>query len=124
MVGLLQPGTFDLVGTIVYEIDQLPYQNTFYNGTIEVIEAGGLVSVETVFLVSLGISLLIFLGLWVRGQIQNLSKVYILIYIYTYIYMHTHLKNLMINIINLVIYIRECIKYFIFWYLRYDILNI
>lgn len=124
MVGLLQPGTFDLVGTIVYEIDQLPYQNTFYNGTIEVIEAGGLVSIETVFLVSLGISLLIFLGLWVRGQIQNLSKVYILIYIHTYIYMHTHLKNLMINIINLVIYIRECIKYFIFWYLRYDILNI
>lgn len=75
----MQPGTFDLVGTIVYEIDQLPYQNTFYNGTIEVIEAGGLVSIETVFLVSLGISLLIFLGLWVRGQIQNLSKVYIYI---------------------------------------------
>ncbi|KAD4982053.1 hypothetical protein E3N88_18724 [Mikania micrantha] len=70
----LQAGTFDLVGTIVYEIDQLPYQNTFYNGTIEVTEAGGLVSMETVFLVSLGISLLVFLGLWVRGQIQNLSK--------------------------------------------------
>lgn len=71
----MQAGTFDLVGTIVYEIDQLPYQNTFYNGTIEVTEAGGLVSIETVFLVSLGISLLVFLGLWVRGQIQNLSKV-------------------------------------------------
>lgn len=71
----MQAGTFDLVGTIVYEIDQLPYQNTFYNGTIEVTEAGGLVSVETVFLVSLGISLLVFLGLWVRGQVQNLSKV-------------------------------------------------
>ncbi|KAI3745186.1 hypothetical protein L1987_58292 [Smallanthus sonchifolius] len=70
----LQAGAFDLVGTIVYEIDQLPYQNTFYNGTIEVTEAGGLVSVETVFLVSLGIALLVFLGLWVRGQIQNLSK--------------------------------------------------
>ncbi|KAI3750399.1 hypothetical protein L2E82_21034 [Cichorium intybus] len=24
-------GTFDLVGMIVYEVDQLPYQNTFYN---------------------------------------------------------------------------------------------
>ncbi|KAK1434301.1 hypothetical protein QVD17_00038 [Tagetes erecta] len=70
----LQAGTFDLAGTIVYEIDQLPYQNTFYNGTIEVIESSGLVSMETVFLVSLGISLLVFLGLWVRGQIQNLSK--------------------------------------------------
>lgn len=71
----MQAGTFDLVGTIVYEIEQLPYENTFYNGTIEVTEAGGLVSIETVFLVSLGISLLVFLGLWVRGQIQNLSKV-------------------------------------------------
>ena len=72
---VLQAGTFDLVGTIVYEIDQLPYQNTFYNGTIEVTEAGGFVSVETVFLVSLGIALLAFAGLLVRGQIQNLSKV-------------------------------------------------
>ncbi|KAI3714157.1 hypothetical protein L1987_72750 [Smallanthus sonchifolius] len=70
----LQPGTFDLVGTIVYEIDQLPYQNTFYNGTIEVTEAGGLVSVETVFLVSLGLALLVLLGLWVRTQLQFLSK--------------------------------------------------
>ncbi|KAI5436733.1 hypothetical protein KIW84_023011, partial [Lathyrus oleraceus] len=33
----LQPGPFDLVGTIVYEMDQHPYQNTFYNGTIEVV---------------------------------------------------------------------------------------
>ncbi|CAH1414393.1 unnamed protein product [Lactuca virosa] len=70
----LQPGTFDLVGTIVYEIGEVPYQNTFYNGTIEVTEAGGLVSVETVFLVSLGFALLVLLGLWVRGQLQNLSK--------------------------------------------------
>ncbi|KAI7725948.1 hypothetical protein M8C21_004523 [Ambrosia artemisiifolia] len=70
----LQPGTFDLVGTIVYEIDQLPYLNTFYNGTIEVTEAGGLDSVETVFLVSLGLALLVLLGLWVRTQLQSLSK--------------------------------------------------
>ncbi|KAJ6386033.1 hypothetical protein OIU77_029070 [Salix suchowensis] len=27
----LQPGSFDLVGTIVFEIDQQPYQSTFYN---------------------------------------------------------------------------------------------
>ncbi|XP_062082260.1 translocon-associated protein subunit alpha [Humulus lupulus] len=70
----LQPGTFDLVGTIIYEIDQHPYQNTFYNGTIEVVEAGGFVSVESVFLVTLGIALLVLLVLWVHGQIQNLSK--------------------------------------------------
>ncbi|KAJ0428504.1 putative translocon-associated protein (TRAP), alpha subunit [Helianthus annuus] len=70
----LQPGTFDLVGTIVYEINQLPYQNVFYNGTIEVTEAGGLVSVETVFLVSLGLALLVLFGLWVRTQLQSLSK--------------------------------------------------
>ncbi|KAI7755727.1 hypothetical protein M8C21_018267 [Ambrosia artemisiifolia] len=70
----LQPGTFDLVGTIVYEIDQVPYQNVFYNGTIEVTEAGGLVSVETVFLVSLGLALLVLFGLWIRTQLQSLSK--------------------------------------------------
>lgn len=70
----LQPGTFDLVGTIVYEIDQVPYQNTFYNGTIEVTEAGGFVSVETVFLVSLGLASLVLFGLWVRTKLQALSK--------------------------------------------------
>lgn len=63
----VKAGTFDLVGMIVYEVDQLPYQNTFYNGTIEVIEAGGLVSLETLFLISLGIVLFILFGLWVRG---------------------------------------------------------
>ncbi|KAI3753637.1 hypothetical protein L2E82_25696 [Cichorium intybus] len=52
-------------GNAVYEID---------NGTIEVIESGGLVSIETVFIVPLGIALLIFLRFWVRGQKQNLSK--------------------------------------------------
>ncbi|CAI9280300.1 unnamed protein product [Lactuca saligna] len=70
----LQAGTFDLVGMIVYEVDQLPYQNIFYNGTIEVTEAGGLVSVETLFLISLGFALFVLFGLWVRGQMQNLSK--------------------------------------------------
>ncbi|KAL1324463.1 hypothetical protein HN51_034637 [Arachis hypogaea] len=70
----LQPGTFDLVGTILYEIDQHPYQNTFFNGTIEVAEAGGFLSMESVFLVTLGIALLVLLGLWIHGQIQHLSK--------------------------------------------------
>ncbi|KAL9681984.1 hypothetical protein QQ045_013777 [Rhodiola kirilowii] len=67
-------GTFDLVGAIIYEIDQSPYQSTFYNATIEVVESGNLFSVESVFLVTLGIALLIFLGVWVRGQFQQLSK--------------------------------------------------
>ncbi|GLT69627.1 hypothetical protein SLA2020_417640 [Shorea laevis] len=70
----LQPGTFDLVGTIVYEIDQNPYQSTFHNGTIEVVEAGNVLSIESVFLVTLGIALLVLLGVWIRGQIKNLSK--------------------------------------------------
>ncbi|KAL3843399.1 hypothetical protein ACJIZ3_000802 [Penstemon smallii] len=70
----LQPGTFDLVGTIVYEIDQHPYQSTFYNGTIEVTEAGGMFSVESVFLFCLGVALLGLLGFWIRNQIQNFSK--------------------------------------------------
>ncbi|GAA0165209.1 membrane traffic protein [Lithospermum erythrorhizon] len=70
----LQPGSFDLVGTIVYEVDKLPYQNTFFNGTIEVAEAGGLYSVETVFLFCLGVGLLILFGFWVSNQTQHLSK--------------------------------------------------
>lgn len=70
----LQPGSFDLVGTIVYEIDQHMYQTVFYNGTVEVVEAGAFLSVESVFLVTLGIALIGLLGLWIYGQIQNLSK--------------------------------------------------
>ncbi|CAL0334227.1 unnamed protein product [Lupinus luteus] len=70
----LQPGNFDLVATVVYEIDQRPYQSTFYNGTIEVVEAGAFLSIESVFLVTLGAALLALLGIWIHGQIQNLSK--------------------------------------------------
>lgn len=70
----LQPGTYDLVGTIVYEIDNQLHQNTFYNGTIEVVEAGGFLSIESVFLVTLGIALVALLGVWMYGQIQNFSK--------------------------------------------------
>lgn len=70
----LQSGAFDLVGTIVYEIDQHPYQSTFYNGTIEVTEAGGPLSVESVFLVSLAIAFVGFAVFWIRNQIQHWSK--------------------------------------------------
>ncbi|XP_074567454.1 translocon-associated protein subunit alpha-like [Curcuma longa] len=70
----LQPGSFDLVARIDYEIDQQPYQNVFYNGTIEVVEAGGFLTIESVFLVTLGVALLVFLGLWAYGQIQQFSK--------------------------------------------------
>ncbi|KAL5097742.1 hypothetical protein RYX36_002069, partial [Vicia faba] len=34
----LQPGSFDLVGIIIYEIDEHPYKSTFFNGTIEVVK--------------------------------------------------------------------------------------
>lgn len=74
---LVQPGNFDLVGTIFYEIDQQPYQTVFYNGTIEVVESGGFLSMESVFLAILGIALLVLLALWVHGRLQNLSKVLI-----------------------------------------------
>ncbi|XP_073111546.1 translocon-associated protein subunit alpha isoform X5 [Elaeis guineensis] len=70
----LQPGPFDLVGTIVYEIDQQPHQSVFYNGTIEVVESGGFLSIESVFLVTLGAALVGFFGIWAYGQIQHFSK--------------------------------------------------
>ncbi|RRT49350.1 hypothetical protein B296_00022166 [Ensete ventricosum] len=71
----MQPGSFDLVGTVVYEIDQQPYQNVFYNGTIEVVDAGGVLTIESVFLVTLGVALVVLLAFWAYGQIQQLSKV-------------------------------------------------
>ncbi|KAM7256670.1 hypothetical protein ACFE04_012411 [Oxalis oulophora] len=70
----LQAGSFDLVGTIIYEIDQQPYQSTFYNGTIDVLEAGGVLSIESVFLVALGVALLVFLVVWIKNEINNFSK--------------------------------------------------
>ncbi|XP_073041367.1 translocon-associated protein subunit alpha-like isoform X1 [Primulina eburnea] len=70
----LQSGAYVLVGSIVYEIDQHPYQSTFYNGTIEVTEPGGLLSVESVFLFCLGAALIGLLGFWIRSQIQEFSK--------------------------------------------------
>ncbi|XP_008799416.2 translocon-associated protein subunit alpha-like [Phoenix dactylifera] len=70
----LQSGLFDLVGTIVYEIDQQRYQSVFYNGTIEVVETGGFLSIESVFLVTLGAALIGLFGLWAYGQIQRFSK--------------------------------------------------
>ncbi|KAH9623963.1 hypothetical protein KSS87_021077 [Heliosperma pusillum] len=70
----LQAGTFDLVGKIVYEIENTPYQSTFYNGTIEVVEASGPLTIETVFLVTLAFSLIAALGFWIRGQLQRFSK--------------------------------------------------
>ncbi|KAK7311551.1 hypothetical protein RJT34_09769 [Clitoria ternatea] len=65
-----QPGTFDLVGTIVYGIDQHPYRKTFHNGTIEVVKTGAFLCVEFAFFITLGVALLVLLILWVRGQIQ------------------------------------------------------
>ncbi|CAN8283747.1 unnamed protein product [Cochlearia groenlandica] len=70
----LQPGAFDLVGYIIYDVEGKPYQSVFYNGTIEVVESGGLVSGESVFLITLGIALLSFLGLWAYSQVQRLTK--------------------------------------------------
>jgi translocon-associated protein subunit alpha len=70
----LQPGSFDLVGYMLYEIDQHPYLSVFYNGSVEVVELGGFLSGESVFLLTLGIGLLALLGFWVNGQIHHFSK--------------------------------------------------
>ncbi|KAL1208208.1 Translocon-associated protein subunit alpha [Cardamine amara subsp. amara] len=70
----LQPGAFDLVGYIIYDVEGKPFQSVFYNGTIEVVESGGLLSGESVFLLTLGIALLLLLGLWAYSQVQRLTK--------------------------------------------------
>lgn len=77
---VLQPGVFDLVGTIIYEIDQNPYQSTFYNETIEVNEAGGLLSVESVFLFCLGIALISLLVFWTQPNTTNFHGNYYVLF--------------------------------------------
>lgn len=71
----LQPGTFDLVGSVFYELDNQLYKSVFYNGTVEVVEPSGFVSGETMFLVTLGLGLLGLLGMWAYAQVQKFSKV-------------------------------------------------
>ena len=71
----LQPGSFDLVASVVYELNNQLHKSVFYNGTLEVVEASGFVSGETLFLVTLGLGLLGLLGMWVYAQVQRISKV-------------------------------------------------
>ncbi len=73
----MQPGSFDLVASVVYELGEQLHKSVFYNGTVEVVEASGFVSGETVFLITLGLGLLGLLGMWVYSQVQRLSKVHI-----------------------------------------------
>lgn len=70
----LQPGAFDLVASILYEVNGQPHQSVFYNGTFEVVEAGGYFSGETLFLVTLGLGMFGLLSMWLFDQFQKLSK--------------------------------------------------
>lgn len=60
---------------MVYELNNQLHKSVFYNGTLEVVEASGFVSGETMFLVTLGLGLLGLLGMWVYAQVQRISKV-------------------------------------------------
>ncbi|XP_024376631.2 translocon-associated protein subunit alpha isoform X2 [Physcomitrium patens] len=71
---LLQAGIYDLVGYVVYEIDGGLYKNVFHNGSIDVLENGGFVKGETIFLCSLGLGILGLLGMWAYSQAQNFLK--------------------------------------------------
>ncbi|BBN15589.1 translocon-associated protein subunit alpha [Marchantia polymorpha subsp. ruderalis] len=70
----LQPGGFALVASIYYDIDDQPHRTVFHNGTVEVIEAHGFFSGETLFLITLGMGLLGLGGMWLYGQAQKFSK--------------------------------------------------
>ena len=82
----MQPGSFALVASILYKVDEQAYRNVFYNGTIEVVEGSGFVSGETIFLVTLGMGMLGLLGMWAYGQFTKISKV---CYLYHAILMKT-----------------------------------
>ncbi|KAL3681486.1 hypothetical protein R1sor_024442 [Riccia sorocarpa] len=70
----LQPGGFALVASVYYDTDDQPHRTVFFNGTIEVVEAHGFFSGETLFLISLAVGLLGLGGMWAYGQVQRLSK--------------------------------------------------
>lgn len=71
----MQAGAFDLVGTIVYEMDGKPYQSIFYNGTIEVVEDGPLFRMESVFLSGLLISFIVVLIIYIQNGLRHMTKV-------------------------------------------------
>ncbi|CDY72561.1 BnaCnng78290D, partial [Brassica napus] len=71
----LEAGAFDLVGTIVYEMDGKPYQSIFYNGTVEVVEDGPLFRMESVFLSGLLISLIVVLIIYIQNGLRHMTKV-------------------------------------------------
>ncbi|KAL0655398.1 hypothetical protein Bca4012_075982 [Brassica carinata] len=70
----LEAGAFDLVGTIVYEMDGKPYQSIFYNGTVEVVEDGPLFRMESVFLSGLLISLIVVLIIYIQNGLRHMTK--------------------------------------------------
>ncbi|KAG0595551.1 hypothetical protein M758_UG176300 [Ceratodon purpureus] len=70
----LQPGIYDLVGHVVYEMDGKVYRNVFHNGTIDVVEGGMFVKGETIFLSSLGLGFLGLLGMWAYAKVQEFIK--------------------------------------------------
>eukprot|EP00270_Netrium_digitus_P019689 TRINITY_DN7827_c1_g1_i2.p1 TRINITY_DN7827_c1_g1~~TRINITY_DN7827_c1_g1_i2.p1 ORF type:complete len:297 (+),score=66.09 TRINITY_DN7827_c1_g1_i2:137-1027(+) len=70
----LQPRDFGLVAEILYEVDGTLFGNVAMNATVEIVEASGSVSGETIFLVLLSIGLLTLLGMWINTQLQKFSK--------------------------------------------------
>jgi len=72
---IVQPGNYDFVGHVVYEVEGKAHRNVFHNGTIDVVEAGFFVKGETVFLLTLGLGLLGLLGMWAYSKVQEFIKV-------------------------------------------------
>lgn len=72
---VVQPGAYDLVGHVVYEVDGKAHRSVFHNGTIDVAEAGFFVKGETIFLSLFGLGLLGLLGMWAYSKVQELIKV-------------------------------------------------
>lgn len=72
---MLQPGSYDLVGHVVYEVDGKAHRSVFHNGTIDVAEAGYLPKGETIFLSLFGLGFLGLLGMWTYSKVQESIKV-------------------------------------------------
>eukprot|EP00850_Spirogloea_muscicola_P021231 SM000241S08520 [mRNA] locus=s241:182591:184642:- [translate_table: standard] len=70
-----QPREFTLATAIFYLVDGQLHASAAFNSTVDVTEASGPLSGETIFLTLLAAGVLGLLGMWAYAQLQKLSKV-------------------------------------------------
>eukprot|EP00850_Spirogloea_muscicola_P021525 SM000252S09077 [mRNA] locus=s252:139656:141602:- [translate_table: standard] len=74
LLAFMQPREFTLATAIFYLVDGQLHASAAFNSTVDVTEASGPLSGETIFLTLLAAGVLGLLGMWAYAQLQKLSK--------------------------------------------------